>query len=308
MEVKDIFDIRKEGRTEEAYRAICQIYAHHHGPHTNLCMFWCSSDMFKKSAKTHDIEAMRQMLGNMVKIYPEIKDEKGEAARSIARAAVAMDKEVKDFNLIYFMPWFDKLTDEDWKPYTVNNHQVPSLGQQVVNHLMKDIQTRDIDYINKVADLFRQAMQKAPGYKLNLRHMAQLHIILGQSDKALQTYKRLLRRYKDAYLFAELASIVNDETQKMALFCQAILHQTQEKFAAKYHLELGLLLKKHGMKSRAVYEFTCCAGIRKRHGLPITPFLDRQLNELREIIPVSQSEEQALYLRSTAVVEALIMN
>ena len=77
MEVKDIFDIRKEGRTEEAYRAICQIYAHHHGPHTNLCMFWCSSDMFKKSAKTHDIEAMRQMLGNMVKIYPEIKDEQG---------------------------------------------------------------------------------------------------------------------------------------------------------------------------------------------------------------------------------------
>lgn len=233
MEVKDIFDIRKEGRTEEAYRAICQIYAHHHGPHTNLCMFWCSSDMFKKSAKTHDVEAMRQMLGNMVKIYPEIKDEKGEAARSIARAAVAMDKEVKDFNLIYFMPWFDKLTDEDWKPYTVNNHQVPSLGQQVVNHLMKDIQTRDIDYINKVTDLFRQAMQKAPGYKLNLRHLAQLHIILGQSDKALQTYKKLLSRYKDSYLYAELAELVADDTQKMALYCQAILHQPREEFTTR---------------------------------------------------------------------------
>lgn len=308
MEVRDIFTMRKEGKTEEAYQAICEIYAHHHGPHTNLCMFWCSSDMFKKLAKEKNVKEMRRMLGQMVKIYPDIKDDRCEAARAISKAAVAMDREVKDFNLIYFLPWFNKLTDEDWKPYIVNNHQVPSLGQQEVNHLMKDIQTRDIDYINQITDLFRKAMQIAPNYKLNLRHYAQLHIMLGNSANALQTYKKLLSRYKDSYLYAELAELVADDTQKMALYCQAILHQTQEKFAAKYHLELGLLLKKHGMKSRAVYEFTCCAGIRKRHGLPITPFLDRQLYELREIIPVSQSEEQALYLRSKAVVETLIMN
>lgn len=47
MEVRDIFELRREGRTEEAYRAILQIYAIHQGPHTNLCMFWCTNDLFK---------------------------------------------------------------------------------------------------------------------------------------------------------------------------------------------------------------------------------------------------------------------
>ena len=306
MEVRDIFTMRKEGKTEEAYQAICEIYAHHHGPHTNLCMFWCSSDMFKKLAKEKNVKEMRRMLGQMVKIYPDIKDDRCEAARAISKAAVAMDREVKDFNLIYFLPWFNKLTDEDWKPYIVNNHQVPSLGQQEVNHLMKDIQTRDIDYINQITDLFRKAMQIAPNYKLNLRHYAQLHIMLGSSANALQTYKKLLSRYKDSYLYAELAELVADDTQKMALYCQAILHQPREEFTTKYHYKLGVLLRKHNLASRAAYEFNRCADIRKRHGLPLTPFMQRLLGQFNGITPVSESDQLALYQRSGAVVDALI--
>ena len=104
MEVRDVFELRKEGRVEEAYRAISEIYAHHQGPHTNLCMFWCSSDMLRKYAKEKNVKSMRQMLGSMVKIYPTISDNRGDAARAIAKGALAMDKLVEDFNLIYFLP------------------------------------------------------------------------------------------------------------------------------------------------------------------------------------------------------------
>ena len=68
MEVRDVFELRKEGRVEEAYRAISEIYAHHQGPHTNLCMFWCSSDMLRKYAREENVKSMRQTLGSMVKL------------------------------------------------------------------------------------------------------------------------------------------------------------------------------------------------------------------------------------------------
>lgn len=306
MEVRDVFAMRKDGRVEEAYAAISDIYAVHHGPHTNLCMFWCSSDMLKLRVKENNAKEARRLLGQMVKIYPDIKDDDGRAARAISKGALAMDKMVKDFNLVFFMPWFNKLTDEDWKPYIVDNHRVPSLGQQVVNHLMKDIQTRSVDYINNVAALFGTAMQKAPHDKQNLRHYAQVHSFLGNSGKALETYKSLLHRYHDSYLYAELAKLVSDDTQKIALYCQAIVNQRREEFRAKYHLELALLLLKQNLIGRAAYEMGRCVEIRIKYNHPVTPFIQHQLDRVRDTTPVTGIDEQTLYNRSKAVVDALI--
>lgn len=306
MEVKDIFEMRKAGKTEEAYHAIQEIYAHHHGPHTNLCMFWCSSDMFRKAAKEKNAKEARQFLGSMVKIYPDIKDDRGDAARAISRSALAMDKMVKDFNLVWFMPWFNKLTDDDWRASTVNGHQIPSLGQQIVNHLMKDITTRDIDYVNSITDIFDLAVQKAPYNKENMRHYAQLSIILGKTEEARTTYKRLLRRHHDSYLYVELAKLIQDPGQKIALYCQAIKNQPREEFSAQYHLTLSLLLSKCDMKGRAAYELNRCVDIYKRHRKPLTPFIKHQQQVLANAIPVEEEDEQVLYDRSEAVINKMI--
>ena len=40
MTVKEIFELRKQGRIEEAYEAIRPIYATHKGRYTTLCMMW----------------------------------------------------------------------------------------------------------------------------------------------------------------------------------------------------------------------------------------------------------------------------
>lgn len=306
MEVRDIFTLRKEGKAEEAYSAISGIYAVHHGPHTNLCMFWCASDMLKIRAKENNAKETRRLLGQMVRIYPTIIDQDGRGARAVSKGALAMDRMVEGFNLVYFMPWFDKLADEDWQPYTVDGHRVPSLGQQIVNHLMKDIQQRDVDYINKVIGLFRVAMQKAPNYKQNLRHYAQLHTFLGNSGKALDTYKALLRRYHDSYLYAELARLVTDNTQKIALYCQAIVHQPREEFRAKYHLELAMLLLKQNLNGRAAYELNQSVAIRRKYNHPLTPFIYRQLDKVRGVTAVSAADEHILYDRSKAVVGEML--
>lgn len=306
MEVRDVFALRKEGKAEEAYAAISEIYAVHHGTHTNLCMFLCASDMLKIRLKEKNVKEARRLLGQMVKIYPAVNDGDCRAARAISRGALAMDRLVEGFNLVYFMPWFDKLTDEDWQPYTVNGHCVPSLGQQIVNHLMKNVQDKDVDYINKVMGIFSIAVRKAPYYKQNLRHYAQIHSFLGNSDKAFDTYKSLLRRYHDSYLYAELARLVTDNNQKIALYCQAIIHQPREEFRAKYHLELALLLLKQNLKSRAAYEFSQCVAIRTKFHHPVTPFIQRQLDLIKGVTAVSAADEHVLYSRSKAVVDRII--
>ena len=45
MTVKEVFDLRREGRVEEAYYAILPMYRVHHGKYTTLAMFWCAADM-----------------------------------------------------------------------------------------------------------------------------------------------------------------------------------------------------------------------------------------------------------------------
>ena len=45
MTVKEVFELRRAGRVEEAYEAILPMYKVHHGKYTSLAMFWCAVDM-----------------------------------------------------------------------------------------------------------------------------------------------------------------------------------------------------------------------------------------------------------------------
>lgn len=309
MEVRDIFALRKEkGKAEEAYRAISEIFAVHQGPHTNICMFWCASDLLRQRIKEKNVGEARRLLGQMVKVYPMIKDDDRRAARAISRAALDLDKLVKDFNLVFFMPWFNKLTDEDWQPATIDGRRVPSLGQQIVNHLMRDITNRDAAYIEQVTEIFRIALQRQPHYKENLRHLAQMQAALSRSDKAIDTYKNLIRRYHDSYLYWELAALIDHNATKTALICMAIVNQRREEFRAKYHLELAVLLLKQNFPSRAAYELRQHIGIRNKQKQSLSPFVQRLWHRLEGVQPVSQADEQALYDRSKAFVTQMLLS
>ena len=47
MEVKDVFELRKQGKIEEAYNAIRPMYASHKGHYTTIAMFWVVVDIMK---------------------------------------------------------------------------------------------------------------------------------------------------------------------------------------------------------------------------------------------------------------------
>ena len=78
MTVKDVFDLRRQGRIEEAYDAIRPIYAAHKGRYTTLCMFWTASDIFKKrldEGRTDEAAKILEALKRMQPCVEEINKE-----------------------------------------------------------------------------------------------------------------------------------------------------------------------------------------------------------------------------------------
>lgn len=306
MDVREIFALRREGgRAEEAYRAISALYAEHQGPHTTLCMFWCTNDLLRQRIRERNVPEARRLLGQLVKLDSLVKDERGRTTRAISRAALEMDKLVPNFNLFYFILWFRTLDNEDWLPKRVDGRRIPSLGQQIVNRLMRDIVHREPVYIEHVTELFRIALQRQPLDRENLRNLAQMYAALGQKDKAFRIYKNLLSRYADSYLHSEMAALTDDATAKTALLCRAVANQPREERRAKYHLELAGLLADLNYTRRAAYELAQCVAIYQRMGRTLSPDIKRLQQRLAGVQPVTAKEEQVLYDRAKTYVTGL---
>ena len=84
MTVREIFDLRREGKIEEAYQAILPMYKVHHGKYTTLAMFWCAVDMMNlllSRAVSNDATAQESLqeaeriYRSLQRLVPNINDE-----------------------------------------------------------------------------------------------------------------------------------------------------------------------------------------------------------------------------------------
>ena len=99
MTVKEIFELRKEGKIEEAYNAILPMYKVHHGKYTSLAMFWCAVDMMNlllsKAVDKSDVSL--SALAEAEKIYmslqrlaSKIYDESGTCQQAVLNLGEAL--------------------------------------------------------------------------------------------------------------------------------------------------------------------------------------------------------------------------
>lgn len=86
MTVKDIFDLRKQGRIEEAYEAIKARYKVYRGKYTILCMFWTARDIFNIRMAAGRIDEARKIYEALKRVLPNIDDRDGKAAAFMAYA------------------------------------------------------------------------------------------------------------------------------------------------------------------------------------------------------------------------------
>lgn len=317
MTVKEVFELRKQGRIEEAYETIRPMYAVHQGKYTTLCMFWTASDILKKRIGEGRLDEAEKIFKALLRILPNIDDKDGKAHSSIYQEAVTLARESRSFSMLDFVAGLqmEQLRDDDWKTIQTPavagapSHPIPSIAQQMLTCAFHEIQDSakadrsgedtQVDNALKVMPLLQEAMRRHPRDKNNQRYMAIVYRIMGEHDKAVSIYRRLLAHYRDSYLYAELAELSDDPGQKATLYCHAILNQRQEKFRSGYHLEMARLLIDRDLP-KAAYELQRCIATRQVAGFGNTPEIQQMLSRLKGITPSTDAEQQTFYQKMIA--------
>lgn len=86
MTVKEIFDLRKQGRIEEAYEAIRPMYRVHKGHYTSLCMYLCARDVFNIRLAEGKIDEASKIYQALQRLVPFIDDPDGRVAKFMSEA------------------------------------------------------------------------------------------------------------------------------------------------------------------------------------------------------------------------------
>ncbi len=103
MTVKEIFELRKQGRIEEAYEAIRPIYATHKGRYTTLCMMWVGADMFKLRLEQGRVDEAEKIYLALQRLIPSIEDDNERSAAGFMRLAESkLIKASEKFRKRYF--------------------------------------------------------------------------------------------------------------------------------------------------------------------------------------------------------------
>ena len=85
MTAKEIFEWRKQGRLEEAYQAIRQLYATDKSPYTSHVMFWTAIDILKKRINEGLPDEATKIFLALERLLPNVPDKEGYAKEAFAK-------------------------------------------------------------------------------------------------------------------------------------------------------------------------------------------------------------------------------
>ena len=309
MDVKDVFELRRQGRTEDAYAAILPLYAAHKGHYTTIAMFWVGVDMMRLRYQQRRLEEAYKIFKSLMRLYPTMKDTDLKGQSAMMRAAIQVFEHHNSFSMLDFITHWDitRLTEDDWKGTQHEGFVTPSTGMRIVGKVFKEVAANPtVDMALRAAPILAEALKHSPYNRDNQRYKAIIYQIMGKKDKAINIYRHLISRSKKSTLFQELATLIDDERYKIALLCKAITLQRDEKFRQRLRFTLAELLFRQD-KARARYELDKCLEARRQAGYTITWAMQNLAASLSEVNPVSDAAEKAFYREQEIVVKELIL-
>lgn len=309
MDVKDVFELRRQGRTEDAYAAILPLYAAHKGHYTTIAMFWVGVDMMRLRYQQRRLEEAYKIFKSLMRLYPTMKDTDLKGQSAMMRAAIQVFEHNNSFSILDFITHWNitRLTDDDWKGTQHEGFVTPSTGMRIVGKVFKEVAANPtVDMALRAAPTLAEALKHSPYNRDNQRYKAIIYQIMGKKDKAINVYRHLISRSKKSNEFQELANLMDDERYKIALLCKAITLQRDEKFRQRLRFTLAELLFRQD-KARARYELDKCLEARRQAGYTITWAMQNLAASLSEVNPVSDAAEKAFYREQEIVVKELIL-
>ena len=287
MEVKDIFELRKQGKIEEAYNAIRPMYAAHKGHYTTIAMFWIGVDVMRLRYKQRRLEEAYKIFQSLLRLYPTMDDSSLSGQATLLRAAMFVFDHNTNFSILNFVLEWDiitKLTDDDWLMSESNGHPVQSLGMRIVGRVFKEVEGKPtVEMALKAAPILAEALKHSPYNLNNQRYKAMVYSIMGKRNKAINIYRHLLRtRHKSV-----------------------LATQRDEKFRQRMRFQLAnMLFNTH--KPYAKYEIEKCISARKAAKYAITWEMQNLSNCLKEVSAASEIDHRAFYQAQAAIVEKYV--
>lgn len=309
MDVKDVFELRRQGRTEDAYAAILPLYAAHKGHYTTIAMFWVGVDMMRLRYQQRRLEEAYKIFKSLMRLYPTMNDTDLKGQSAMMRAAIQVFEHNNSFSILDFITHWNitRLTDDDWKGTQHEGFVTPSTEMRIVGKVFKEVAANPtVDMALRAAPILAEALKHSPYNRDNQRYKAIIYQIMGKKDKAINVYRHLISRSKKSNEFQELANLIEDERYKIALLCKAITLQRDEKFRQRLRFTLAELLFRQD-KARARYELDKCLEARRQAGYTITWAMQNLAASLSEVNPVSDAAEKAFYREQEIVVKELIL-
>ena len=302
MTVKEIFEMRKQGRIEEAYDAIRPMYAAHKGFHTTLCMFWTANDVLKKRIGEKRLSEAERILMALLRVLPRLTDEEGTAHMAFLRSSLLLAK-AYGFDVLEVVSKMEveKLPEDAWEDYEDKNHRpMPSPALQLLTlaflHLKRE---PTVGRALQMMPLLQLAVSRYPEGEDVRRYSAFVYMIMGEPTKAISLYNKILQHRHEPRLYAELADIIDDPCYKAGLLCKAIEHESREAYRTGYRLDLAQLLlgKEDG---HAAYELQRCIANRQSQGSPLSSQMLAMQARLQGVSPATEAEQQAFYRKVTS--------
>ena len=308
MTVRDVFEMRKQGRVEEAYAAIRPMYAVHKGHYTTICMFWCASDVLRLRIQQGQTDDALKIFQALVRLYPNMDDGKGRQGHIalLGHALALSEKWPEQFSMIAFLEngGLESLDDADWKPGQVNptpeeaargkkSHPLPSTAARLVSAVHHELEASPTpEQALRCVPILQEALRHSRNNIHFLRLMALIYQITGERQKAIDIYKELLRRpHPQSYLYSEMAALASRTENKLPLLAKALLLQREERFRTKLHLQLASLLAVQN-PPLAAYHLQESIRIRQAGGFHISAQQQQLSGELKSVQPVSPAEAQ----------------
>ena len=96
MKLKDIYEWKRMGWTEDAYKGICTLYAQKKNRSTASALFWVSNDLLLKRLMERRVQEALQIGKTMLGLLPEVEDSEGKALEAMTYAQKRLQQSVED--------------------------------------------------------------------------------------------------------------------------------------------------------------------------------------------------------------------
>jgi uncharacterized protein (TIGR00252 family) len=100
MTAKEIFELRKQGRWEEAYEAARALYAEDKGLYACSAMFWTAIDMLRERANEDRIEEAHKIYLALQRLSKVMDDDKGWIRDAMKNCDMLLHKGISRKNLV----------------------------------------------------------------------------------------------------------------------------------------------------------------------------------------------------------------